>query len=98
MTGTTMSEHVLPRRVYYAVFAALLVLTALTVVAARFDLGPMNSVVALSIAVLKASLVVLFFMHVKYGSRLVWVIVGAGVLWLFLMISITLGDYVSRGW
>jgi cytochrome c oxidase subunit 4 len=93
-----MSEHVLPRRLYYAVFTALVVLTAITVLAARLDLGPMNSVVALSIAVLKASLVVLYFMHVRYGSRLVWVFVGAGVLWLFLMISITLGDYVSRGW
>jgi len=92
------TEHVLPRRLYYAVFTALVVLTAITVLAARLDLGPMNSVVALSIAVLKASLVVLYFMHVRYGSRLVWVFVGAGVLWLFLMISITLGDYVSRGW
>lgn len=93
-----MSEHVLPRRVYYAVFAALVVLTAITVLVARLDLGPMNSVVALSIAVLKASLVVLYFMHVKYGSRLVWVVLGAGVLWLFLMITITLGDYLSRSW
>ena len=93
-----MTEHVLPRRVYYAVFAALVVLTALTVFAARLDLGPMNSVVALGIAVLKASLVVLYFMHVRYGSRLVWVVLGAGVLWLFLLISITLGDYLSRGW
>jgi len=92
------AEHIVPRRVYYAVFAALLALTALTVIVARFDLGPMNSVAALSIAVLKASLVVLFFMHVKYGSRLVWVVLGASVLWLFLLISITLGDYVSRGW
>jgi cytochrome c oxidase subunit 4 len=93
-----MTEHVLPRRVYYAVFAALVVLTALTVFVARLDLGPMNSVVALGIAVVKASLVVLYFMHVRYGSRLVWVVLGAGVLWLFLLISITLGDYLSRGW
>jgi cytochrome c oxidase subunit IV len=93
-----MSEHVLPRRVYYAVFSALLVLTALTVFAARLDLGPMNSVVALGIAVVKASLVVLYFMHVRYGSRLVWVVLGASILWLFLLISITLGDYMSRGW
>jgi cytochrome c oxidase subunit 4 len=93
-----MSEHVLPRRVYYAVFAALVVLTAVTVYVARLDLGPMNSVVALSVAVLKASLVVLYFMHVKYGNRLVWVLVGASVLWLFLMISITLADYLTRAW
>jgi cytochrome c oxidase subunit 4 len=93
-----VSAHVLPRRVYYSVFAALVVLTAITVLVSRMDLGPMNSVVALSIAVLKASLVVLFFMHVKYGNRLVWVFVGASVLWLFLLISITLGDYLSRGW
>jgi cytochrome c oxidase subunit 4 len=58
----------------------------------------MNSVVALSVAVLKASLVVLYFMHVKYGNRLVWVLVGASVLWLFLMISITLADYLTRAW
>ena len=98
MKAHTDAVHIVPLRVYLAVFAALLLLTAVTTAAAFYDLGPLGNVVALGIAGLKATLVVLYFMHVRYGSRLVWVFVGAGVLWLFLMISITLGDYVSRGW
>jgi cytochrome c oxidase subunit 4 len=74
-----------------------MVLTAITVAASRYDFGPGNTVVAMAIAVLKASLVVLFFMHVKYSSGLVRVMVAAAFLWLALLISGTLSDYVSRG-
>ena len=91
------AHHVVPLRVYLAVFGALLVLTALTVWVAEIDLGPLNTVVALSIATLKAVLVVLWFMHVRYSSRLTWVFVAAGFLWLALLIGGTLGDYFSRG-
>jgi cytochrome c oxidase subunit 4 len=93
-----MSAHVVPLRVYYAVFAALLVLTGVTVAVARVDLGALNTIVALGIAATKAALVVLFFMHVRYGSRLVWLVVAAGVLWLAILIVLTMADVATRGW
>lgn len=93
-----MSEHIVSRKIYFGVFAALMVGTFLTVVAARFDFGPMNNVIALTIAVTKAMLVILFFMHVRYGSRLNMVIVVSGFFWLAIMIALTLSDYQSRGW
>ena len=93
-----MSEHVVPRKVYYAVFVALLVLTAITTAVAFVDLGPWNTVVALGIAFLKATLVALFFMHVKYSPRLTQVVVAGGLFWLAILIVLTLSDFVSRGW
>jgi cytochrome c oxidase subunit 4 len=62
------------------------------------DLGRMNAVVALTIAVIKATLVVLYFMHVRYSSKLTWVFVGAGFFWLAIMVALTLSDYMTRGW
>jgi cytochrome c oxidase subunit 4 len=94
-----MSEHIVSRGIYYAVFAALLVMTTITVLVARIDLGPLNAVVALVIAVFKATLVVLFFMHVRYSSRLTRVVVASGVLWLVIMIAFMMSDYLTRpGW
>ncbi|HEX7085969.1 MAG TPA: cytochrome C oxidase subunit IV family protein [Vicinamibacterales bacterium] len=93
-----LHDHIIPAKVYYAIFAALMVLTVITVAVAWVDLGLLNIVVALGVAVLKASLVVLYFMHVRYASRLTWVVVGSGFFWLFILLSITLTDYLSRGW
>ena len=93
-----MSAHVVPLRTYYTIFAALLAGTAVTVWVAFMDLGPLNTVVAITIAVLKALLVVLYFMHVKYSSRLTWVFAAAGFVWLVLMIGLTIADFDSRGW
>lgn len=90
-----MSEHVVPVRVYLAVFAALMVGTVVTVLAARVDLGLWNTPIAMAIAIVKAVLVVLFFMHVKYSSRLTWVVVSGAFLWLFIMIAGTVADYYS---
>src|SRR5574341_936357 len=90
-----MSGHVVSPKVYMAVFGTLMVLTFTTVWAARHDFGEMNTVVALVIAVTKASLVVLFFMHVKYGSRLVWLVVCSAFVWLALLLVITMHDYYS---
>jgi cytochrome c oxidase subunit 4 len=92
-----MSEHVTSLRTYFLVFLALLVLTAITVVVAFQDFGALNDVVALSIAVIKATLVVLFFMHVFHTTRLTKLVVVAGFFWLFLLIVLTLSDYLSRG-
>jgi cytochrome c oxidase subunit 4 len=97
-----MEQHVLPTKVYVAVFAALLALTALTTWIAFQDLGRLNTPVALLIAGFKAGLVVLYFMHLRYASRLVWLFAAAGLLWLSILIGGTLGDFVSRapvtGW
>jgi cytochrome c oxidase subunit 4 len=90
--------HVAPKSMYYAVFAALVAGTVLTVFVAKFDLGPFNNILMLTIACSKALLVVLFFMHVRWSSRLTWVVAGAGFFWLFIMFSITMSDYMSRGW
>lgn len=91
-------EHVVPKSVYVTIFGALMVLTAATVAVAYVDLGSMNIAVALAVAVVKASLVVLFFMHVKYSSRLVQLVVLASIVWLIILFGITLTDYVTRGW
>jgi cytochrome c oxidase subunit IV len=93
-----MSGHVASVKLYYAVFAALIVGTILTVLVASVDLGPLNNVVMLTVAFTKALLVILFFMHVRWGSRLTWVIAGSGFVWLIIMFSLTLADYMSRGW
>jgi cytochrome c oxidase subunit 4 len=93
-----MSDHIVPVRVYVAVFVTLMVGTGLTVFAATVDLGMWNTPVALFIAVAKAMLVVLFFMHVKYSSRLVALAVGGSILWLLLLIAGAAADYLSRGW
>jgi cytochrome c oxidase subunit 4 len=95
-----MSEHIVSRNVYYMIFGALVVGTALTVMAARVDLDWIfkgaNAAVALTIAVIKATLVVLYFMHVRYGSKLTWVMVGSGIVWLGIMFVFTLSDYKTR--
>lgn len=91
-----MSEHIVSRKIYFYVFGALMVLTVLTVIAANFNFGRMNDVIAMLIAVTKATLVVLFFMHVRYSSRLTWVVVVSGFFWLAIMFLFTLSDYVTR--
>ena len=93
-----MTDHIVPRKIYYLIFGVLLVLTALTVAVAYLDLGALNAVVAMTIACAKATLIVLYFMHARYGSRLVWVFLGAGVMWLGVLIALTMSDYVGRGW
>ena len=93
-----MSAHVVPVRTYLLVFASLMVLTFLTVAASRYDFGAGNTVVAMGIAVLKATLVVLFFMHVRYGTRLIPLVVLAGLFWLVILIALSLTDYWTRGW
>ena len=93
-----MSEHIVPLRTYFLVFGALMVFTVLTVIAAQFDFRSMNVVIAMAIAVTKAALVVLFFMHVRYSSRLTVLIVISGFFWLGIMFLFTMSDYVTRGW
>ena len=94
MSGT----HVLPVRVYLGIFAALCVLTVITVAAAQFDFGPLNNLVALGIAITKATLVVLYFMHARYSGKLTAFVIATSAAFLFILMFLTLTDYVSRGW
>ncbi|HKR61934.1 MAG TPA: cytochrome C oxidase subunit IV family protein [Pyrinomonadaceae bacterium] len=94
-----MSEHIVPVRVYIMIFLALMAGTALTVWAGIKDFpGPMNVVIALTIAVIKATLVVLYFMHVRYSSRLIWVIFASALFWMGILFALTFSDYWTRGW
>ncbi len=93
-----MSGHIVPLKTYLAIFAILIVLTGVTVGVAFAELGLMNIVVALTIAVFKATLVILYFMHVRYESQLTWVFVGAGFFWLAILIVFTLSDVLTRDW
>ena len=93
-----MSAHILPKRVYYTIFAILLFCTYLTVQIAFLDLGVLNTVAALAIATFKATIVVLFFMHVRYSSGLTWVVVAASLFWLIILLAFTYSDYVTRTW
>jgi cytochrome c oxidase subunit 4 len=94
-----MSEHIVSVRVYITIFLVLLVGTALTVAAAFMDFPwRLNTIVALTIATVKATFVVLYFMHVRYSARLVWVIVIAALFWMAIMFAFTLADYFTRPW
>jgi cytochrome c oxidase subunit 4 len=91
-----MSDHVSPVSIYITIFAALMILTGVTVGAAYVDLGQLNFSVAILIAGIKASLVVWYFMHVKYQSHMTKLTVGTGLFFLAILLGMSLIDYVSR--
>ena len=91
-----MAGHVSPIRTYLTIFGALMVLTLVTVLAAYVNLGAFNPVVAMAIAIFKATLVVLYFMHVKYSSRLTKLVVLTGIFFLVILLGETMMDYASR--
>ena len=97
-----MSEHIVSPKIYIGVFLALMVCTGLTVFAATVDLNEyfagLNVIVALAIACLKASLVVLFFMHLHYSPNRTKLVIVAAVFWLAIMLFMTMSDYISRPW
>ena len=95
---STDPVHIIPQRMYYIIFGVLMLCTYLTWQIAFFDLGVLNTVAALGIAVFKATLVVLFFMHVKYGTRLTWAVVLGSIFWLGILLTLTMNDYVTRLW
>ena len=93
-----MSEHIVSVRVYITIFLVLLVGTALTVLAAFMDFPwKFNTIIALTIATAKATFVVLYFMHVRYSSRLVWVVVASALFWMAILFAFTFSDYLTRG-
>jgi cytochrome c oxidase subunit IV len=93
-----MAEHIVTKKQYSLVFGALLLLTFVTTAVGMMDLGRLNVVVALVIAVIKAMLVVLFFMHIYWSTKLTRVVVVSGLAWLALLLWLTLTDVLSRGW
>jgi cytochrome c oxidase subunit IV len=95
---THHEEHIVGPKVYLTIFGALLVFTAITVGASYIDMYAFNAVVALAIACVKAVLVILFFMHVKYSSRLTKLTVAAGFFTFFVLITMAMTDYISRAW
>jgi len=92
------TAHITSVRVYVAVFAALIVFTLATVLVAKYDFGWLNTPVALGIAVTKASLVVIYFMGVRYNTPLTKVVVVAGFFWLFILFGLGMSDYLTRPW
>jgi cytochrome c oxidase subunit 4 len=93
-----MKHTVIPVRLYALVFLALIALTIVTTEISRIDLGEYNFIVAITIAVIKAMLVILFFMHVKQSSSMTKLFVAAGFFWMAILIVFVLSDYLSRGW
>ena len=93
-----MRQAIVPRHVYFWVYAALIALTLLTIGIAKTDLGPLNVTVAVAIAVCKALLVMLFFMHLRYTPHLTWIVAAAGFIWVGHLILFTMSDYLTRGW
>lgn len=93
-----MSHHVIPLRVYYLIFATLILMTLITIEVAFWNLGLLTFWVALGIASFKATLVVLYFMHVRYADQMVWLFASAGFIFLAILIILTLNDPLTRGW
>ena len=92
-----MSEHIVSAKLYYAIWVVLLVLTGVTAGVAFIDLGPFNTIVALAIATLKAVLVILYFMHLKYASeKMTSVVVVSSIFWLLILLALSLADYATR--
>jgi cytochrome c oxidase subunit 4 len=93
-----MSEHIVEKKTYVGVFAALMALLGATVIIAYIHLGKLNVIAALTIAFIKATLIILYFMHVRYSSRLLWIFVGAGFFWLLILFALSFSDFLTRGW
>jgi cytochrome c oxidase subunit 4 len=91
-------SHVSSKGLYYTIFVSLFVLTMVTVAIARVDLGAMNTPIALAVAGVKATLVILFFMGVKYNTPLTKVVAASGFVWLIILFGMTMGDYLTRAW
>jgi cytochrome c oxidase subunit 4 len=89
--------QLVPKKTYVVTWLALVALLAATFLVSRFNLQPFNTAIALAIAFAKMALIILFFMHVRYGRRLVWMFVCAGFIWLIILIELTMSDYLTRG-
>jgi cytochrome c oxidase subunit 4 len=93
-----MAQHAASKHTYYRVWGILIALLLITAGVSYIDLGPLNIVVSLTIAVCKALLIMLFFMHVRDSRPRTWIFVGLGFFWLVLLLSLTMSDYLTRSW
>ena len=93
-----MANHVVPVKLYVTIVGCLFSLTVITVLAAFVELGVLNTPLALGIAILKATLVVLFFMHVRYNTPLMWVFAAAGFFMFLILLALLMQDYMTRDW
>lgn len=91
-----MSQHVVPQKVYYLIFVTLILLTLVTVDVAFYNFGFLNIYIAMAIATVKATIVAMYFMHLRYNPKLTWLFAGAGLLWLVIMFVLTFADYITR--
>jgi cytochrome c oxidase subunit 4 len=91
-----MSETIVSKSTYILVWAILLVLLVITIGVSYVHLGWLNPVAAVTIAVIKAVIIILYFMHVRYGPKLVRVVIAAGFFWLMILLALTMGDYLTR--
>jgi len=91
-------HHVVSKTLYFTIFVVLIIMTFLTRKIAEYDLGEWSTIIAISIAIFKATLVVLFFMHVRYSDHLIQFVVVAGLFWLGILLVLTFGDYFTRSW
>jgi cytochrome c oxidase subunit IV len=91
-------HHVVSWKTYALIFGALCVLTAITVLVTGYDFGPFNLIVALAVAITKATLVVLYFMHARYSPKLTGVVIAASIAFFVILVFLTWTDYVSRPW
>jgi len=91
-----MSQHVVPQKIYLLVFATLICLTLITVDVAFYNFGWLNIYIALVIATFKATVVVMYFMHVRYSPRLTWLFAIGGLFWMVILLTLTLSDYFTR--
>jgi cytochrome c oxidase subunit 4 len=89
--------QIVSKKIYFRIWFALLMLLLATWGFSRLDLSPFNTAIALLIAVAKMTLIILFFMHVRYRRHFLWIFVGAGFVWLLIMIELTMSDYLTRG-
>lgn len=97
-TGHAAPHHQAPLAMYFVVFGVLMVLTILTVFVSRVDLGAWNTTVAMAVAIAKATVVILWFMHVIHSPRLTWIVVISSFLWLAVLFALTFTDYMTRHW
>lgn len=97
-TGHAAPHHRASIGAYLLVFAALMIMTVITVAVSRVDLGAWNTLVAMGIAVLKATIVILWFMHVIHSPRMTWIVVISSFLWLGVLFVLTFADYLTRVW
>lgn len=95
---TEQVHHGPSMRTFFLIWGALIVLTTITVAVSYLELGALNPIVALVIATIKALLVILFFMEIRYSSKMTMMVVVSGVFFLIILLTLTLSDYLSRGW